>query len=182
MHSNLLLLRSINHSQRWLLQWQDKNRSLPAAPAPGLLAAISPAWRQAWTLSARVPPGFAKIQLRVCGNSEASREVFNTFLITFRDVQKNCRLKPCEKGQLGAVKMRRDWLQRDQGNWFCCEWFTAGAGERGRVFCCSCLSQGMWVETALCSIAQPPPLPIPEPQGHRERISQCSFIPRGHLN
>lgn len=49
---------------------------------------------------------FAKIKLRVSGNSEASREVFNTFLVSFRDEQMNWRLKPAKKGQLGAVKMR----------------------------------------------------------------------------
>lgn len=111
MHSNLLLLWSINHSQHWLLQWQDKNTSLPAAPAPGLRAAISSAWRQAWTLPAGVPVESEKIQQRVAANPEASREVFNAFLITFRDAQMKWRFKSCKKGQLGAVKMRRYWLR-----------------------------------------------------------------------
>lgn len=175
MHSNLLLLQSINHSQHWLLYWQGENTRLPAAPAPRFLAAIPSARRQAWTLPARVPMEFAKIQLRVSGNSEASREVFNTFLIIFRGAQMNCRLKPCKEGQLGAIKTRRDWFQ------ISLLWVTyRRCWEKGAGLLLFLFSQGVGCSSAVqhCPATT---MVNPCPQRYRDHISQWSFIPRRHL-
>lgn len=76
-------------------------------------------------------------------NSEASREVFNVSLISFRGAQMNSRLKPCKKmNQKWAPGSCYDKRLISEGpkKLICFEWLTEGAGKR-KVSCCSCLSQ-----------------------------------------